>query len=242
MVSLMAFCSDMKEYAMLRSSAKENAAKLDDDEWLLSFFKKLDTFKAKIEENPKLDIICYELDEGEGIDYAKYLRMCYEKAYMIVMASEDISPREYIRPDIMPAGLVLQPATKQDMDSVIRDVFESFINKRNREQELDTFMVQTTSGLIKIPYSDITHFESKDKKIYVKYDNMEVGFYSTMDKVEVEVEKRFVRVHRSFMVNKDYIRKIRLTTQEVVLRDNQIIPMSRRYKNVLREAYPQWRE
>ena len=242
MVSLMAFCSDMKEYAMLRSSARENASKLDSDEWLLSFFKKFDSFKAKIEENPKLDIICYELEEGEGIDYAKYLRMCYEKAYMIVMAGEEISPREYIRPDIMPAGLILRPATREDIDNVTKDVFESFIKKRNKDKTLDMFIIQTTKGIIKIPYSEISHFESKEKKIYVKYGNREVGFYSTMDKVEGEVEKRFVRVHRSFMVNKDYIRKIRLSAYEVVLRDDQIIPMSRKYKNILKEEHAAWRE
>ena len=237
MISLMAFCTDLQEFLMVRDASKINAAVVSNDNWIMDFFNKIEDVKNKIKENPLLDIICFELAKDEGISYAKYLRKCYEKAYMIVMADMNMSPKEYIRPDIMPAGLILQPASESDIRSVIKEVFEAYIDNCNRHKnkDADAFVISTSSGIINIPYNQISYFEARNKKIYIRYTDKEVGFYSTMDKIEAELEYRFVRTHRSFMVNKEYIRRIRLSSNEVVLKDKQRVPLSRRYKPSLKE-------
>lgn len=231
----MAFCNDMQELIMVRDASRINAAIVSKDKWAMDFYSKLEDVKKKIEKNPMLDIICFDLAEDEGLSYAKYLRKCYEAAYMIVMADGEMSPREYLRPDIMPAGLILQPAVEDDVRRVTNEVFEAYVAKMKKYESKESYVISTSNGLVNIPYKEISYFEARNKKIYIRYENKEVGFYSTMDKIEEELEYNFVRTHRSFMVNREYIRHIDLTGQEVILKNEEVVPVSRRYKKVLKE-------
>ena len=235
MISLMAFCTDLQEFLMVKDASKINAAIVSNDKWIMDFYNKIEDVKNKIKENPLMDIICFELAKEEGLSYAKYLRKCYEKAYMIVMADTNMSPKEYIRPDIMPAGLILQPASEEDIMRVTKEVFEAYIDSCSNQKNVDAFVISNNRGIINIPYHEISYFESRNKKIYIRYRDKEVGFYSTMDKIEAELQYKFVRTHRSFMVNKEYIRRIKLSSNEVVLKDRQTVPVSRRYKMSLKE-------
>ena len=85
-----------------------------------------------------------------------------------------------------------------------------------------------------IPYKDILYFEARNKKVYIRYKNEEIGFYESIDKIEKELEKEFVRTHRGYLINKSMIRKISLAENMVMLKDDIIIPLSRKYKGELK--------
>ena len=230
MISMMAFCHDIKELARIKQASKENAAIVGCQKWMMDFYNRIDDMLEKIKENPIMDVVCFDLEQDQGISYAKYIRKCYEKAFMILMAGSDMSPMEYIRPDILPAGLIISPATDDDIKKVFREVFEALIEQVRAREDDKLYVVATREGIVRIPYRRIVYFESRNKKIYIRYDNREVGFYSTMDKIESELECYFVRTHRSFMVNKEYIRRINLSQNIVTLKNDITVPLSRSYK------------
>ena len=76
--------------------------------------------------------------------------------------------------------------------------------------------------------------KSRDKKIYLNTSVSEYGFYDTLDQLENRLEQRFLRVHRSFLVNRSKIRKVRLSDNQMFLEDNVVIPVSRTYKKAIR--------
>lgn len=230
MISMMAFCHDVKELARIKQASKENAAIVDSQKWMMEFYSRIDDMLEKIKVNPIMDVVCFDLEQDQGISYAKYIRKCYEKAFMILMAGSDMSPMEYIRPDILPSGLIISPASDEDIRRVFRDVFESLMEQVREREEDKLYIVATREGIVRIPYSRIVYFESRNKKIYIRYDNREVGFYSSLDKIEGELECYFVRTHRSFMVNREYIRRINLSQNSVTLKDDITVPLSRSYK------------
>lgn len=236
MISMLTFCNDMQQLLKLKKISKRHAAILSDDSWTMNFYNKLDDFKQKILEGKVQDIICYEIGEDEGIDYAKYIRKCYEEAMLIIMADQSISPMEYIRPDVMPAGLIIQPATDEDMYRVLWDVLENYINKIISEQEEGAYIVSKKDGKVTIPYKNIMYFEARNKKVYIRYDNKEVGFYDSLDSIEEGLTEEFVRTHRSFIVNKKMIRKVMLSHNTVILRNRVEVPLSRKYKSILKEV------
>ena len=235
MISLTAFCKDIRELVKIKEASKENAALLTSDEWTMNFYNKIEELLVNIKENPLLDIVCFDLAENEGISYARYIRKCYEKAFMILVADGDMSPMEYIRPDIMPSGLIVQPASYEDVKKVLYDVFESYMRKVKLKDEDKMYIIETKDGTIRMPYYNILYFESRNKKIYMRYGDKEVGFYSTMDKLSAELECSFVRIHRSFMVNREYIRHINLSKKMLTLKDNIKVPISRSFRSNIRE-------
>ena len=50
----------------------------------------------------------------------------------------------------------------------------------------------------------------------------------------MELEDDFIRTHRGFLINKSMIRKISLSENMVMLKNDIIIPLSRSYKGELK--------
>lgn len=235
MVSMLTFCSDMQQLITLKNISKRHAAILTDDKWMMDFCNRLEEFKEKIKEGKAQDIICYELGDEAGIDYAKYIRKSYEKALMVLIADASISPMKYIRPDIMPAGLIVQPATDEDMYAVLLEVFESYINRILSVHNDKSFIISRRDGKINIPYSSILYFEARNKKVYIRYDDKEIGFSDSLENVEQDLSTEFVRTHRSYLVNKKMIRKILISQRTILLKNKIEVPISRKYKDILKE-------
>lgn len=234
MVSMLTFCSDMQQLLKIEKIAKRHAAVLSDDKWVMDFYNKIEKFKEKIKEGKVQDIICYELEDEEGIDYAKYIRKSYEKALLILMADESISPMKYIRPDIMPAGLIVQPASADDVYRVFLDVFESYVNSIVEKCNQGAFVISKKDKKLTIPYSSILYFEARNKKVYVRYEDKEIGFCDSLENVEEYLNEGFVRTHRSYIVNKKMIRKIMISHNIILLKNQLEIPLSRKYKSTLK--------
>ena len=235
MISMLAFCEEFRQLMTMRETSKKCFAMLSCDELETYFYYKIEEFRAKVEENPKLDIICYELEKESGISYAKYIRKCYEQAMLILMADTEIPPTSYIRPDIMPAGLIIKPTTHDDIKKVIWEALETYIERLDKNRLSKAYIVASKDGRTTIPYNKILYFESRNKKIYVRYDNKEIGFYSLMDELEKELDDDFIRIHRGFLVNKYMIRKVSLGNNIIILKNNTEVPLSRKYKDVVKK-------
>ena len=156
MISMMTFCSELQELMRIKNISKKHVAVLSEDKWVMDFYDKIEEFKIKIKENPQLDIICYELEPEHGINYASYIRKCYEQAYLILMADVSISPIEYIKPDILPTGLIITPATTEDVSKVLWDVFEAYMDKINGNKLKRAYVIANREDKTIIPYKDIT--------------------------------------------------------------------------------------
>ena len=234
-ISMMTFCSDLQELLKIKVISQACSKKIGSYEWAMEFCDKLEDFKLRIKDNPKLDMICYDIGSEKGISYGAYLRKCYEKAYLILMADVNISPMTYIRPDIIPEGLIVTPASDKDIVKVLWRVFESYIDKINNKNNNKAYIVNSRDNKVSIPYNDITYFEFRNKKVYLRYNNKEVGFYESMDKLEKELETDFIRTHRAYLINRDMIRKISLAESYIELKNDIVVPLSRTYKKNFRE-------
>ena len=59
---------------------------------------------------------------------------------------------------------------------------------------------------------------------------MEYPFYDTLDQLEERLSEKFLRCHRSYLVNKMRISKVYLSRNTLVLDEGEEIPLSRSYK------------
>lgn len=108
---------------------------------------------------------------------------------------------------------------------------KAFQKCTNRQKE---GVVLSRAGTSKYLFlEDINYFESQSRIITVHYDKDKTfEFYTTMGKLEEQFYQRgFIRIHRSFLINKRYIAKTFAT--KVILITGEELPVGRRYKKNL---------
>ena len=96
------------------------------------------------------------------------------------------------------------------------------------------FLLKTSFGLASVRFSRVVFAESDKRIIHVYLSNgMQYDTYMKMDILETAMPKHFMRVHQSYLVNLDYAQM--LCDNLLTLTDGRSVPVSRNYKNQLKE-------
>lgn len=86
-----------------------------------------------------------------------------------------------------------------------------------------------------IPLSQILYCEVQGRKVYIHQENGKiVDYYEKLNDFERQVDGRFFRCHRSYLVNLDQVRGSH--SGQVFLSDGSSIPVSRLRERELTEA------
>ncbi len=190
--------------------------------------------KEKIDQvlagNRIIDFCCYDVSGGMELLYD--LRKRYPRMNLLLVVEMSMSPTEYLKPGIKPDAILIRPVSFENAFETLRSFLTEGISQRENNDQ--AFVVDGREGKYTIPYSKIYYFESRDKKIYLKTLEGEYGFYGTIDELDGELPGMFVRCHRSFIVNKKYIRKI-LNISTIELSNGFIVPVSRSYRQTIKE-------
>ncbi|HZF99416.1 MAG TPA: LytTR family DNA-binding domain-containing protein, partial [Chitinophagales bacterium] len=89
------------------------------------------------------------------------------------------------------------------------------------------------SELINLPYRDIMWIEALGDYVNIITATKKHVVLSTMKNIEGKLPpKEFIRVHRSYFVRIDKIKKI---SEDIILVENKLIPVSKSYKKDLLE-------
>jgi DNA-binding LytR/AlgR family response regulator len=104
----------------------------------------------------------------------------------------------------------------------------------------ERFLVRKLGKEFLIAANDVEALQASGNYVNLRVRGRDYPLRSTMAAIEQQLDPaRFVRVHRSHMVNLDCIAEIEpLDTGDarVVLRDGSVVPCSRRYRDVLRPS------
>lgn len=106
--------------------------------------------------------------------------------------------------------------------------------RRTMDRALETLERRGAKGVVVrrgsacevIPLEQIVYCEVQGRKIYIhRADGQTVDFYEQLDGLERQVDGRFFRCHRSYLVNLEYVRGCR--DGRVALAQGEEIPVSR---------------
>jgi len=101
-------------------------------------------------------------------------------------------------------------------------------------EEYFTFRISSTENKVKL--KSILYFCSFGRKVIIVTPKQKFEFYSKLDDIEKTVDStRFIRVHQSYYVNSRYIKF--LTKNDIVLENDEYIPISRQRQKSIREEY-----
>ena len=180
------------------------------------------------------DVAVIDVSCSFGIKTAETVRASSPAAQMMVIADRKISPLKYLVPSIRPSSLLLRPYTANERNMLVGDFFRKAVMPVIRK-DAPCFWTKSREGSERIPYDEICYFEAMKKKIIVHTAGTKYCSSGAIGELEESLPRRFVRCHRSFIVNSDYIEAIVLKDNIAHLKGNQDVPVSRSYKSRMKE-------
>ncbi len=112
------------------------------------------------------------------------------------------------------------------------------LDEAEKNSDIKSIQLKTGRTVRSVLLRDISYVEAMQHNvIYHLTDGNEVEVYATFtDAVkEISADSRFIRCHRSHLVNMDEITAI--TGNEITLRDKKVLSISRPYADVKRRYY-----
>lgn len=112
------------------------------------------------------------------------------------------------------------------------DKYQSLNGQRN-----EVFHIHTNDKVILAEYKQIIAFETSSTvhKVIMHSDKRQVEFYGSIKEIEMQLDKRFVRCHQSYIVNREKIKEIDKANKVVRMLNGQECMISVRGMRLLKE-------
>lgn len=193
---------------------------------VLWFFE--DINKDKIEKyisSVNISLISLDLEHNGDISQIVYdnnedCRILYYSSFV-----RDLEPLLCVRPrgfHLMSRG---EAAFVESLDDIVTEVRKS---KNN-------FYHETRKDIFVIPLKSIIYFQSDLKYVIIKIKNKESErIYSKLSAIEPYLNKNFLRIHKSYILNTDFVDQIDKSNKTIILNNGEILPISDvNYKTVI---------
>lgn len=195
-------------------------------------------------QHQRYDAVFLDLEmksEKEGFQIADALKSI-DDTVLIVFA---ISHRQYVYESFRcsPVWFLCKPIEKDDLEKAYHHL--QFLLSQRRQ----TFTFSDSHQSVRLRCDEILYCEAQDHDIILhKKDGTTHSFRFTMIELEQQLGKDFCRVHASYLVNLQYVtfigRESKNSRQDIVKLANcsQPIPVSRKYKPLLNDAFLNFKE
>lgn len=171
------------------------------------------------------DLLILDIDMPgmNGVSFGRKLREQKNEIDIIYVSNRE--DRVFDSLKVNPVGFVRKSHLLED----IPDVVEHYIHSNQKASRSRNLIVETKERIISIPLKRILYFEGARncQLIHVQGQTDTLPIRRNLQDLEDELrEEGFLRIHKGYLVNFDYIRLIGET--DVLLTNGERVPMSRR--------------
>ena len=185
--------------------------------------------------NKKVDLVLLDIQlkgDKTGLDVAETINEKFEVPYIFTTAFADEKTIQ-LATELGPYGYIVKPYGIKDINPAIEIAFNNFQNAMKIKSEEGEFLsnhlyIKANSKLIRLNDDDILYIEAKGD--YALFKTSEKGYvvHSTIKNVSEKMNpQKFLKVHRSYVVNLDKIKDIEDSS---ILIEDKVIPVSRQHK------------
>ncbi len=181
---------------------------------------------AIVIQNSKPDILFLDIQmpEIKGTDFIKTL--IYKPAIILTTAYEEYAVEGY---SLDVTDYLLKPIPFDRFLQAINKAAR-IINTKEKTQEIqkDYFFVKTGYKSVKINFNDIVYIEGSREYVTIFTESNKHLQLDTLKNMEALLpKKKFIRVHKSYIINTDYLQAYYGNTIEI---NHMEIPVGRAYK------------
>lgn len=181
----------------------------------------------------KVDLLFMDivLDDENGIDIASKIAESHPDILTVFITAFAEKFSEEIFLKIKPYGYMHKP--------IKDDVLQHYLNSAKHDIELKTRTLSVKIGLesFDIPFSKIMYIESEKRLSHIYVGGCEKPYdtYAKLDDIQNNLDNGFIRCHKSYIVNVNYIKSIE--KDSFILKDGKEIPISKALHSDARTGY-----
>ena len=186
----------------------------------------------------KYDVIFMKIEweqEENGIHYASRINQDYPDIQIIFVTSDNERfSQEICWEPVTLCGYLVKPVVLNHLQLLMDKAWNKI-----EEYKQNTLTIQCKGVVETIPFSNILYLESVAHQVQIHTTNAIISVYEKLDAYEKRLQENFLRIHKSYYANMDYIRHIE--RKEVTLQDGTVLPVSKSRYAVAREQYFSYR-
>lgn len=228
-----AICDDNMDELSAMSTLIEEYRTLNQMDYEYTSFCNGFELLAELEKGGPFDVYCLDIimPNFSGIDLAKEIRM-YDKNAQIIFftSSPEFALESYT---VKAVNYVLKPVTREKLFNALTDVIE-----RTQIEQASFVVVKSNEGISKILLSHLEYVEAMGKKVFYHMRNGKtVECYEQFSMVckNLITKGHFIQVHRSYLVNINFIDVIQ--NSQIVLQTGTLIPIARGKTKEIKNQY-----
>lgn len=229
MLSNIAICDDDVFFCRELKDQVKTAADDLHMEYHISIWNHAADLVQYLEEKNKVDLLFLdiELDTENGVQIGKYIReklTDYEMQVVYVSREQGYAMQLF---EIEPMDFLIKPVAMEQL----KKVMTRFQKQQSRTGKMFAFKAE--HGTEQLPYDDIYYFQSMNHKVEVHTPDGQKEFYGKLSEVESATPDFFLRIHKSFLVNENFVSRFHYDS--VILRNGEELTISKAYRNTVKE-------
>lgn len=186
-------------------------------------------FHKNLESGEFYDVVFLDIEmQGlSGLDISNILRekMKNEAIQIIYISGKTKYAIEVF--DFDPIHFLPKPLT----DEKIEKAFVKLLNKLSLKAE--AFAYRIGNDIFKVAIRDILYFENDKRKITIYFRDKKAQFYGSLEDIERQLyQYGFLRIHKSYLINRLYARKF--SYENVEMSNHIILPISQSRRKEIR--------
>ena len=196
-------------------------------------FSNLDNFVLSIDEGKKYDAVLMDIDwdkDGMGMDIAEEIYKLSPKTKVIyVTGFWEYSQHVFLRRTNL-SGFLTKPVSTKLLEENLRKIAEeiSLI-------EQPSIVLRQRRTSVSVPLREIYFIESRAHTVEVHTAGETVVSYERLGNILRSLPVHFYQCHKSYVINMQQIK--RFQENKIILKNGEIIPVSRSKFNETKEAY-----
>ncbi len=177
-----------------------------------------------------LIILDIQMPEMDGFDFIGSLD--FPPNIIIVSANEEYAVRAF---DFNVVDYLLKPVSYGRFCKAIDKTIRYFARKEATNTGDEEIFIKKGSSLVKLKLKDIIYIEALENYVTLNTQDDRFTIHFTMKAIENQVPSGlFIRVHRSFIINKSMIQTIKENSLDLLVGDTiKSIPVGKSFRDTL---------
>lgn len=169
--------------------------------------------------------------EKTGLDVASFIHDTVRPAYIVFLSQYTNLVFQSFK--VRPFDFLPKPVSKEDLTGVLTEIAADLTKKTDAEQP-DLLSIKIGSQLYYVPKKEILFLEKYGNKCIVHSKEQTIHCYQSLEAISDKLDDtQFIRCHKSYIVNKQFIAKLDLPAKEIYLTNGQICLIGGKFKNDL---------
>lgn len=225
----MAICDDNETYA--RQMAETAGAVLKNifaQSQTLTFFSAKALFQALKAQEIDILLLDIELKDASGIDVAKVLTSHFPALQIIYITAHVEFAKEICMTKFQ--SFIVKPVSEEQLRFTLKNAVQEILKART------SCIYILHAGTIKtVNTNEIFYCESQKRMVYFYTLSGRECAYMKISELQEKLPENFCRVHKSYIVNFDYV--AHLSAKEIHLENGVCVPIPQKKYTQIRSSY-----